>query len=396
MNSNVSPECLDAFPEPLLVVGDDGRLHAANAPAATLLGLSPGGRPEITLREIAGLSAVEFDNLLQSCLATALPIQLRLTFYPAAGRPLALRCEGWRCLLGGENAALIRISDDAQTPSRFRHLVDELDQECRVRRHHESSLRSALTRLNDIDSIRDRNLAQMGHDLRTPLNAIIGMTEFMRAEPFGPLGEKYSEYVDDIHTSGGLLLRLVDQVLRLAWVDNQSRSATTEALADLGECLDNCCKVVEPIAKLRGLHILLPEHDSIPRLRADQLLVKQILLNLLGNAAKYTGSGGHIEVSIEWRRGHALAIRVRDDGPGIPKEQLAAINGDHMAPSTYVTIDRQSGFGLALSRRTAKAIGGRLNVRSIVGEGTVASLVLPPHLVEGGQAAVHEFDCAAG
>jgi len=388
MSSNISPECLDAFPEPLLVVGDGGRLHAANLPAAGLLRLPRGGRPEVTLREIADLSAAELDALLRFCLATTTPVQLQLTFYPAAGRPLNLRCEGWRCLSDGEAAALIRIPDEAEAHSRVRHLADELNQEYRVRRYSEDRLRSALAQLHDINSIRDHMLAQVSHDLRTPLNAILGMTEFMRKEPFGPLGRKYCEYVDDIHTSGDILLQLVDQVLNLAW-DDVHRDSVGEATADLGECVKSCCRVMEPIARLRGLQIVAPENASMPKLRADQLLVKHILMNLLGNAAKYTGKGGHIRITIERSKGNALAIQVKDDGPGIPKDKLDAINGGRTVSDAYVTSDSRVGFGLALSRRTAKAIGGRLKIRSVVGQGTVASLVLPPHLVEAEQPAVH-------
>jgi signal transduction histidine kinase len=112
------------------------------------------------------------------------------------------------------------------------------------------------------------------------------------------------------------------------------------------------------------------------------LLLKQILMNLLGNAAKYASRGGHIEVVIEWRPGRDLAIQVRDDGPGISEDKLAAINGGAVARSAYVTDDTGVGFGLALSRRTASAIGARLDIQSAQGRGTVASLVLPHSLVE--------------
>ncbi len=389
MSANISPDCLEVFPEPLLVVSAGGRLAAANRSAADLLRLPRGGRPEITLREVADLTAAQLDDLLRTCLATTSPVPLRLTFFPAGARPIDLRCEGWRCQLAGDAASMLRIFDEPEITSRFSELsrlVDQLNQECKVRRHSESRLRSALAQLQDVNDIRDHMLAQVSHDLRTPLNAILGMSEFMRTEPFGALGEKYSEYVDDIHASGSMLLQLVDQVLHLAWVDAQGREATTEALVDLSECVENCCRVVEPIAKLRGLHILVPENVSLPKLRADRLLLNQILMNLLGNAAKYAATGGHIEISVEWRKGHALAIQVKDDGPGIPKDQLYAINGGRIVRDAYVTSESTTGFGLALSRRTAKAIGGRLKIRSVVGRGTVASLVLPSHLVEPGRA----------
>lgn len=384
MTASLSRDCLDAFPEPLLVVSRTGRVEAVNRHAAVLLGLPAGAAPQVTLREIADLAAAEADNLLRRCLATSSPVPLRVPFSPTGTRPLSLRCEGWRCEMDGEAAALLRVFDEAEASSRFSeltHLVNQLNQECMARRHSEGRLRAALAQLHDINSIRDHMLAQVSHDLRTPLNAILGMTEFMQSQPYGPLGGKYCEYVGDIHASGDALLQLVDEVLHLAWADAHSRVAASEALADLGECLANCRRVVEPIARLRGLQIRVPEKLALPKLRADQLLVKQILMNLLGNAAKYAGRGGHIEVTVEWRKDNALAIQVRDDGPGIPKDKLAMINSGSLARSAYTTEDSQVGFGLALSRRTARAIGGRLDIRSVVGRGTVASLVLPSHLV---------------
>jgi signal transduction histidine kinase len=392
MSPSVSIDCLDVFPEPLLVVSGSGRLGVINRPAAGLLHLPDSERPEVTLREITDLSATEFGSLLDCCLAATAPVPLQLSFYPAGGRALSLRCEGWCCTLGGEAAAMVRVFDHAEPSARFGRLnqvVNQLNQECLARRDSENRLRTALSQLHDINSIRDHMLAQVSHDLRTPLNAILGMTEFMQTQPFGPLGGKYCEYVGDIHTSGDILLQLVDQVLHLAWADAHSRESSTETLADLSECLENCYRVVEPIARLRGLHIVVPRSGGMPKLRADQLLLKQILMNLLGNAAKYTDRGGHIEVTLEWRKGNVLAIQVKDDGPGIPRDKLAAINSGQVARSPYVIGDSQTGFGLALSRRTAKAIGGRLDIRSVVGHGTVASLVLPSNLVEAGPLALH-------
>src|SRR3546814_25451 len=128
-------------------------------------------------------------------------------------------------------------------------LVIQLTQECMVRRHSQIRLRAALAQLHDINSIRDHMLAQVSHDLRTPLNAILGMSDFMQREPFGPLGGKYRDYVEDIHASGDILLQLVDRVLNLTWAEAHSREPDSEALADLSECLETCRRVVEPIAR---------------------------------------------------------------------------------------------------------------------------------------------------
>jgi len=390
MISTVSESCLEAFPEPLLVVSTTGRLRALNRAACDVLGLPHHSDPEVTLRELTALTAEELSDFLRFCLSSTSPLPLRLIFFPAGGKAMSLRCEGWRCMLNDETATLIRLHDDEEKQSRFSELtrlVEELNQECLARRHSESRLRSALDQLHDVNSIRDHMLAQVSHDLRTPLNAILGLAEFMQKEPFGPLASRYANYLNDIHASGKTLLQLVDRVLLLAVDDAERREKTTEALVDLKECLESCRQVVEPIARTRGLKILVPAEMSLPRLRADQLLVKQILMNLLGNAAKYSHEGGRIEIAVEWGQRNELLIQVMDDGPGIPEERLAKINGDSLSTSAYVTNEQQGGFGLVLSRRTAKAIGAELNIQSQVGKGTVASLVMPFDLVEQGSAA---------
>lgn len=389
MSARLTAACLEAFPDALLAVGPTGELCAVNRAAAALLRLPAGSRPQVTLRELADLTKAELASILRWSLSTSAPVPLRIAFCPTGGRFVSLRCEGWRCEMDGQAVAIIRIHADDEKGSRFSELtrlVEELNQECLARRHSESRLREALGQLHDINSIRDHMLAQVSHDLRTPLNAILGMTEFMREEPFGPLGEKYAEYVDDIHNSGDTLLQLVDRVLHLAVDDAPGRAVTASALADLSECLEKCRQVVEPIARMRGLEIMVPATIALPKLRADQLLVKQILMNLLGNAAKYAQRGGRIEIVIEWRRGEALSIEVRDDGPGIPADRLAALNSGGLSTTAYIADESGGGFGLALSRRTAKAIGGELDIRSELGRGTVASLVLPSHLVAGDSA----------
>lgn len=387
MSLAISPACLEAFPEPLILVTGKGVLIAANRPGEDILGLPRKGKKRVSLLDVTDLSAADANRLLYECLATSAPIPLRITFRPLAGEPRSIRCEGWRCLSGGDAAVLIRIRSDAQTTSRFSELtrlVDELNNECLARRQSENRLRTALDQLQGINSIRDHMLSQVSHDLRTPLNAILGMTEFMRSEPYGALGEKYAEYVDDINLSGKALLELVDEVLHLTSGEVGQRDRTTEALADLSECLENCRQVVEPIARMRGLEIMIPADIALPKLKADQLLLKQILMNLMGNAAKHSVRGGRIEVSVEWREGKSLAILVKDSGPGIPAAKLASIRNDDLGTSAFVVDKGKSGYGLVLSRRSAKAIGAELDIQSSLGSGTVASLVLPPELVEVG------------
>src|SRR3546814_17336809 len=102
------------------------------------------------------------------------------------------------------------------------------------------------------------------------------MSDFMQREPFGPLGGKYRDYVEDIHASGDILLQLVDRVLNLTWAEAHSREPDSEALADLSECLETRRRVVEPIARLRGLEMTVPPYPPMPKLRAHRTPVNKI------------------------------------------------------------------------------------------------------------------------
>ena len=384
MVTTISPEVLEAFPDPLVVVSRCGRVLAVNGPAEEMLQLPPGEAPEVTLREIASLSAAELDNLLHLCLATTAPVPLRLFLSPAGGATLTARGEGWRCNLDGEPAVMIRLHRDSDGLSPFTdltRLVDELNKECLARRAMEGRLRSALAELHELNSLRDQVMSQVSHDLRTPLNAILGMTEFMRMKPFGPLAGKYEEYIDGIHASGESLLSLVNQVLHLSAEDKAEQEMTVEALVDLRECLESCLKVVEPLAKNRHLQIMVPADIALPKLRADHSLVTQILTHLLGSAAKFSREGGRIEISVDWRQGEALVIEVKGDGAGGSEEQLVSINDGFVARNVYTTGDNHIGYSLAFSRHSAKAIGGRLDIRSLPDGGTVAALKLPADLL---------------
>src|SRR3546814_3262060 len=145
MRSNLPPDCLDAFPEPLLVVMGSGRVDAVNAPAADLLGLARGDQPEVTLRELAGLSAAEFEELLHYCLSHSVPVPLRLSFFPAGSAALDMRCAGWLCSHSDWSAAMLRVSDDKDSSKRFgalMRLVIPRSAECMVRRHSQIRMRA--------------------------------------------------------------------------------------------------------------------------------------------------------------------------------------------------------------------------------------------------------------
>ena len=220
-------------------------------------------------------------------------------------------------------------------------------------------------------------LANMSHELRTPLNAIIGFSEIMQNGLFGPLGEKYVEYVDDIRQSGSYLLGIIDDILDMSRLDSGKLelSMTDTAVSPvIEEALRKCRE--EMVRKQLTLSVEGPQDVH---LHADPHALYQILSNLVDNAVKFTPEGGKIAVRTRQARG-ALNIYVEDTGIGIPAEKLARIG----RPFEQVEGDlarsyKGSGLGLAIARSLAELHGGSLRLRSTLGAGTIVMVHLPLH-----------------
>ena len=225
-------------------------------------------------------------------------------------------------------------------------------------------------------------LSTMSHELRTPLNAIIGYTELLDVGVRGPVNDEQREDLTRIRRSATVLMSLVNDVLNFARVE------AGQVAVELGDvCLDRLLAemegMVEPQLRAKRVGYAL-EVDAAPPVRADADRLKQILINLLTNAVKFTPSGGRIRVSCDAPApppGEAPMVRVRvgDSGRGIPAGALQAIFEPFVQIDRHLTADSQQGvgLGLAISRDLARAMGGDLTVESTVGEGSVFTLALP-------------------
>ncbi|MEL8054990.1 MAG: PAS domain-containing sensor histidine kinase [Pseudomonadota bacterium] len=220
-------------------------------------------------------------------------------------------------------------------------------------------------------------LANMSHELRTPLNAIIGFSEIMRDGSFGPLGhEKYSEYVNDILNSGQHLLDMINDILDMAKIEAGKMTVDLQPI-DIIEPVDMAVRMVRRRAEEKGLQLdLIHDHD-LPLIDADHRAIRQMILNLVSNAIKFTDSGGAIRIMVN-RQNDELRIAVRDSGVGIPNEALPRL----AQPFEQVaeTSDRNhqgTGLGLSLTKSFAELHGGRLTIASEEGKGTMVSFYLP-------------------
>lgn len=247
----------------------------------------------------------------------------------------------------------------------------------RLRRGQEK-LHRAMLRAQSADHAKTEFLANMSHELRTPLNAIIGFSEMMRNKAYGPLGhDRYAEYSVNIHDSGKHLLDIINDVLDLSKVE-AGKYILDETEIDLRKTTDSVCRLVEPRLIAKSIVLDVNVASDIPAVYADERAIKQILLNLLSNAAKFTRSNGH--VTLAWNRDPAgtIQLTVRDDGIGIPAEYLAAVMEPFgQAAGSQIAKESGTGLGLPLTASLVGLHGGEVRIESEVGKGTTVVVEFP-------------------
>ncbi len=219
-------------------------------------------------------------------------------------------------------------------------------------------------------------LANMSHELRTPLNAILGFSEILLAGMFGPIGSpKYEEYAKDIHESGKHLLNVINDILDMSKIEAGQMKIRCETI-DLSPLIEESLRLTAIPAEEKAIRI---EQRVAPGLAmiADRRSMKQILLNILSNAVKFTEPGGRIALRAR-KVGDNVVITIADTGIGIPKAALSKIGHPfEQVQSQYAKSNGGSGLGLAISRSLVTMHGGRLKILSRERKGTVVSVVIP-------------------
>jgi signal transduction histidine kinase len=218
----------------------------------------------------------------------------------------------------------------------------------------------------------------MSHELRTPLTAIIGFSEVLKDGLFGALPSKQAEYVADIHASGEHLLSLINDILDLSKIEAGRMELSVEPF-DLRSATETAVMLLRDRTNRHGITLTVGL-DEMPRgFEGDERKFKQILLNLLANAIKFTPPGGTVTVSSrtteEW-----VEITVRDTGVGIASEDHARIFEEFMQVGRDFGKKQQgTGLGLALAKRFVEMHGGQIWVQSEIGKGATFSFSLPRH-----------------
>jgi cell cycle sensor histidine kinase DivJ len=220
-----------------------------------------------------------------------------------------------------------------------------------------------------------RFLANTSHELRTPLNAIMGFSDMMRARMFGELAPKYGEYADLIHESGGHLLALINDILDVSKIEARRYQLNLE-LFDAREPLNDALRLVRLQADVAAVKLRATLPKTPLFIQADRRSIKQMALNLLSNALKFTPSSGLVILSAK-SVGDSLEIVVADTGVGISADDLKRIGSPYEQAGAPDDRARGTGLGLSLVGALAQLHGGTLKLESRLGAGTAASLRLP-------------------
>jgi signal transduction histidine kinase/DNA-binding response OmpR family regulator len=242
-----------------------------------------------------------------------------------------------------------------------------------VEAYSESVLR-AKEDIERASRFKDQFLSTMSHELRTPLNAVLGFSELLGDVRYGPLTERQARYVNHIHTSGQHLLRLINDILDLSKIEAGRLQLSIERVP-VDSCVAEVCGSLQPLVD-KNAHQLIQDVPHGLMVRADGTRFKQMLMNLLGNAIKFTPKGGKIELSAR-QQGDMVRIDVRDSGPGIPTEERQRIFEAFHRLKQSDKASEGTGLGLAITRRLIELHGGELDVESEPGAGSCFYFTLP-------------------
>ena len=246
----------------------------------------------------------------------------------------------------------------------------------------EDELRNAKRAAETANSHKSDFLARVSHEIRTPLNAIIGFSEMMVEERFGPIGSpRYLEYAHDIGNSGKHVLDIVNDLLDISKIEAGQEQMEFVAVS-LNEHLAESVSLLQPMANSQRVIIRTSLSASVPEVVADRRSIKQIALNLLSNAIRFTPSGGQIVVSTSYEPSGNVVIRIRDTGIGMNRKELeqAMKPFGQVGPGPRQRGDG-TGLGLPLTKAMVEANRAQFDIVSTPSEGTLVSIAFPPQRV---------------
>ncbi|WP_309089434.1 HAMP domain-containing sensor histidine kinase [Phenylobacterium sp.] len=343
-------EALDHQPQLLLTLYPGGRI--LNAFGADLTGVQP---RRLRDGQFGDLVALDDKLAVDEALHVAGRDGSAEVFFVPAHDP-----NGW-----------LELSLKRLTANRLAAAV----RDARPQRAREQELQKALASAEQQNAGKSRFLANMSHELRTPLNAIMGFSDIMRQRLFGPMADRYTEYAELIHESGSHLLELINDVLDMSKIEAERFELAREEF-DVRDAVTAVLRLMRGQAERAGVTLrgVLPA-DPLEA-DADRRALKQITLNLISNALKFTPRGGSVTVTAQ-AAGDMLELVVTDSGVGIAPTDLERLGRPFEQAGDAEQRAAGSGLGLSLVRAFAALHGGEMTIESAVGEGTTVAVRMP-------------------
>ncbi|CAN7235772.1 PAS domain S-box protein [Rhizobium sp. LjRoot98] len=358
---------LETATDGVVVVGAEGEIRSVNRSASALFNYDDG---EVRGKPFAMLFAHESQKAVLDYLAGL------------SGHGVASVLNDGREVIGREASGgfipLFMTMGRLSSSNGFCAVIRDITQWKRT----EEELRNAKRAAETANAHKSDFLARVSHEIRTPLNAIIGFSDMMASEHFGPIGNpRYVEYAGDIGRSGRHVLDIVNDLLDISKIEAGEMDLDFTAV-EINDAVSEAVSLVQPQANSQRVIIRTSLSGSVPNVVADNRSIKQIALNILSNAIRFTPSGGQIVVSTAYEANGSVILRIRDTGVGMTRTELEQA----MKPFRQVTTGARkrgdgTGLGLPLTKAMAEANRAHFSINSAPNEGTLVEISFPSQRV---------------
>ncbi|QCK88669.1 PAS domain S-box protein [Phreatobacter aquaticus] len=359
-------QILDTATDGIVIVAPDGAIESMNRSAEALFGYESA---EVKGRSITALfapeshrSAIDYcDGLMANGVASVLN----------DGRQIIGRVK--------QGGLIPLYMTMGRTGSETRPKLAAVFRDLTQWKKAEEDLVAARRQAEQASSQKSDFLAKISHEIRTPLNAIIGFSEVMMEERFGPIGnERYRDYLKDIHSSGGHVLSLINDLLDLSKIEAGKLDLSFTSV-DLNDIVQSTVAIMQPQANRERVIIRSSLQGRLPNIVADARSLRQIVLNLLSNSVKFTPAGGQIIISTALSATGEAVLRVRDTGIGMTEIELkAAMEPFRQVATTSARDAKGTGLGLPLTKALVEANRASFGISSAPNHGTLVEVIFPP------------------